>query len=219
MKPYSINLEYIPFWSPASNYEYYNNFQLEAIEVTRKQHAATLSKIQDSTKHFSTLHAHISPLDASRIIQDVSEKSLACKFNEYYKICFTRNPWARIYSLWKMLKIQNRILKNFTDFVCSLDEFLLLEAHPVIRYTIQGTKSFVSDTRGNIMVDKIFKLEDTTEFTDYMAEKYNIPRKRYTHSNSRIANFSSYKSQYNLKTIKIIESRYQWEIENFGYKF
>ena len=67
--------------------------------------------------------------------------------------------------------------KSFADFVFRLDEILHSESHPVTRYVIEGTKSFVSDTGGNIMVDKIFKLEDTAEFTDYMAEKYNIPRK------------------------------------------
>lgn len=216
MKPYSINIEDVPYWLPECYYyEYYNDFQLKKVHSLRKMQAINFSKRR---KQFSVIHSHIRPLDAIRIIMDSAESSLAYNFNDYEKICFTRNPWARIYSLWKMLKVQ-KITKSFTDFVFRLDEILHSESHPVTRYVIEGTKSFVSDTGGNIMVDKIFKLEDTAEFTDYMAEKYNIPRKNFAHVNSRTTDFPSYESQYNSKTIKIIESRYQWEIDHFKYKF
>jgi len=218
VQPYSVNLNCIPFWSPdCYHYEYYNDYQMKRLNNLRRTQAYKLKKTDNS---FSTIHTHITPLDVSRIIKDSSEESLVHEFNDYDKICFTRNPWARVYSLWKMLRSENNDLKkSFTDFVCDLEQHLALDFHPVIRYVIEGTKSFVSDTKGNITVDHIFKIENTVEFTDYMLEAHNIPSGNFRHLNSTTTNLPSYTSQYNSKTIKIIESRYQWEIDYFGYKF
>jgi len=216
--PYSINLKYNPYWLPECYYyEYYNDFQLKQVKSIRENRPIHLNNEKES---FSVIHSHIRPLDAFRIIMDSKENSLMHDFDDYEKICFTRNPWDRIYSLWKMLKVQNRQdIKDFTNFVYTLDRLIELESHPVIRYVIDGTKSFISDLQGNIIVDRVFKIEKTNEFTDYMAEKYGIPRENFPHSNSRVISSPSYFTEYNSKTVEIIESRYKWEIDNFGYEF
>jgi hypothetical protein len=218
MKPYSINLKCIPYWLPRCYYyEYYSDDQLKKVEYLRKKGVNDWKNTKD---RFSVIHTHIKPFDALRIIMDSAEKSLMHGFDDYEKICFTRNPWDRVYSLWKMLKVQNRQdIKDFTNFVYTLDQLMESESHPVIRYVIDGTKNFISDLQGNIIVDRVFKIENTNEFTDYMAEKYSIPRENFPHSNSRVISSSSYVTEYNSKTVEIIESRYKWEIDNFGYEF
>ena len=218
IKPYSVDLKAIRFWSPRSNYEYYNDLQLEVIKSKQKNGSVILDK-ENKPNYFSTIHGHITPLEVSTIIKSSLEEFLVYPFNDYDKICFTRNPWARVYSLWKMVGLHNLRFKNFTDFVDNLDKILHYNPYPVVRHVINGTKHFISDSQGNIIVDRIFKIENTIEFMDYMLGKYNIPHGKFSHKNSRISNFPTYTSQYNSNTIKIIESRYQWEIDYFGYKF
>lgn len=217
IKPYSVNRACIPFWLPSCyHYECYNDYHLKQTERIRRLRAP---EHKNQPNSFSTIHTHIKPLDVSRVIKDSAEESLVHKFNDYDKICFTRNPWSQVYSLWKMMRKKPGYIQSFEDFVCDLEGTRERMYHPVIRYVIEGTKSFISDTEGNIIVDHIFKIENNTEFTDYMLEKYDIPRRSFGHENSIINGFHPYTEQYNSNTIKIIESRYQWEIDYFGYKF
>lgn len=215
MKPYSINLKCVPYWWPRCyNYEYYNEDQLKKVKDRRKERG--IHSGNNKYSGFPVIHTHIKPFDVLRVIMDSAEKSLMYGFDDYEKICFTRNPWARAYSLWKM--VQPKLNTDFATFVHNLDQKLESISHPVVRYVIEGTKSFISDPEGNIIVDRIFKIEKTDEFTDHMAEKYNIPRENFPRTNAR-TNFPSYVTAYNAETIRIIESRYQWEINQFGYKF
>lgn len=213
IKPFCLQYICSPFWSEnCYTYRHITKFNLQR---RKKEGHRWINN--------NRIHAHITPLEVKQLIEDKSESLLTLKFDDYYKISFVRNPWARIYSLFKMLQQVTKLRfadMSFDDFVNSLDIILKQNSHPVLVHTILGSKQFASDSNGNILLNHIFKLEECRYvFMPFMWNKFRIPIVEFPHRNKRTNSVDEYRLHYTDKTKNIIQKRYSWEINKFDYDF
>lgn len=90
------------------------------------------------------------------------------KFNTYYKFCFVRNPYLRLYSAYSFLQKggMNRIDKNFNEkYLIKYKTFEDFVKNGLLQKEIKNwihfkpQHSFVTDKNNNLVVDFIGKLE------------------------------------------------------------
>ena len=105
------------------------------------------------TKHkFYRWHAY------GRTIQESVEN--AKKLNFY---CFVRNPWKRIVSVYNMCK-HNKSNEH------KIDNF----EYAVLNYRVPPMHNYYCDKHGDVIVDKIMKLECIDHELAYIDKKHNI---------------------------------------------
>jgi len=143
-------------------------------------------------------------------------KMIPQKFDDYYKFAFVRNPWDRIYSLYKHLARRGNPIeipmtprggvKSFT--YCLLNSDLLFHK-PQTYYIMDGDK---------IIVDFVGRFEhlsrDFNVICDHIKAKKELPQLNRDPSRQ-----ADYTMAYTNTTEKIIRDKYAKEIEIFGYEF
>jgi hypothetical protein len=145
---------------------------------------------------------HITSADIKKIISKE-------KYNSYFKFSFTRNPWARMVSLYEYfhtLPHQSPQIKNKT-----FNKFLI-EANSTWWY---GAFDNHTDFIGNI--DFIGKIENLQNDFDYVCEKIVAPKIPIPHKNA--TKHKHYTEYYDEETKSIVAKKYAKDIEYFGYKF
>jgi len=131
------------------------------------------------------------------------------KYNSYFKFSFTRNPWARMVSLYKYFSNrpnQSLVVKNrtFKDF--------LIHGNSTWWY---GAFDNHVDFIGN--VDFIGKIESLQNDFDYVCEKIVAPKIKIPHKNK--SKHKHYTEYYDDETKQIVAEKYAKDIEFFGYKY
>ena len=149
-------------------------------------------------------------LDPFHIAGDDIEKLIGKKkYNSYYKFSFTRNPWARMVSLYEYfsnqphqpLEVKNR---TFRDFL------------------IKGNSTWWAGAFDNHVdfigsVDFVGKIENLQNDFDYICEKIIAPKIKLPHKNK--TKHKHYTKYYDNETKQIVAERYAKDIEYFGYKY
>ncbi len=146
-------------------------------------------------------------------------------FNDYFKFCFVRNPWDRLYSAYRFLikggwdeNDKAWALKNIAEYK-SFDEFVKGWLTPENLYSYMHfipQYEFVCDHRKRILVDYIGYFETINEDFDTICGILNIPAKlEHTNKSTEL----DYKAHYNEETIDIVAKLYQQDIDMFGYSF
>ncbi len=149
------------------------------------------------------------------ILRDNAEKL----FESYFKFSAVRNPWARAVSLYSRregIKLNDKI--TFDEFcknhIYSSDTCLNPTLH-------KNQLDWLTSNNGQILMDYIYKVEEYEKAID---EIKNITNgrlildnvKRNVNPNSKS---SDYRNMYNHKTRKIIEKRFEKDIDYFKYTF
>ena len=167
------------------------------------------------------LYSHIHPKTVVTIFKINKLLPLKYTYDEYFKFCFVRNPWARVWSLYTMIRKNGKywhLYNNFSNFVNKLEYFSENKDLPTwFRFGASPLEKFIKSD-GKILVDHVFKLEDiNVEFVDKMKgigiNIDNIPH------NNKVNKKYEYRKYYNNKLQKIVENLYQYEIKQYNYVF
>jgi hypothetical protein len=171
-------------------------------------------------KEFGLQYWHVVHARADKIKNIFEGKNW--DFNDYIKITSTRNPWARIVSLyvyllherrWEAWRVPADEMESFPTFVkTSLRNW---QGGPYRWNTYEMTH----DDDGNQLVDYVVRLEHLEEDLSCIVKKhfptfsidYNIKMNNTTHDH--------YSTYYDDRTKSIVSDVFAYDIEEWGYKF
>ena len=139
--------------------------------------------------------------------------------------CFVRNPYDRLVGTYFYLlddhandepdiSYKEILLKyaDFKDFVMNIEKDRLNKA--IIH--VKPMSYYICDDFGNILVDRVFKIENIEEIDDYLQEIGIIGKLSDTfRNNSRHDHYSNYMDE---DVEKEIERLYALDFELFNYK-
>ena len=179
----------------------------------------TLNKLE-GTEHLHHSHSMINVLDIN-------------KYQNHFKFCFVRNPWGRLVS-WYNMMIQKKIHNDFSKYLLensnTFSEFLdltdiIMENNPreINRYSTYPKSigfnqlDYVSDNKGNVLVDFIGRFENLNEDYDKIIEKIGVKDLPLPHLNK--FEYKDYRTYYTDKDIEKVYKMYEKDIKYFGYKF
>jgi hypothetical protein len=142
-------------------------------------------------------------------------------FKNIFKFCFVRNPWDKVFSEF-----------SFRVFTCQndLNESSIFSDWVRQTYYQQDPKYYdwpkmfipqldwITDEKGNIMVNFIGRYEKLRNDFNIICDRLNIKRITLPHENASRSD-TSYRKFYDEETKKIVEKKFQKDIEYFSYKF
>lgn len=148
------------------------------------------------------------------------------RFNKYFSFTIVRNPWARMWSIYKFNL--ERKGKGHKDVGNSFDDFLMRK-----KRTHNWAKTFIDpntpmqrrpqtdwilDEDGKVIVDYIGKFETLKTSLKEICARINIPVPSLikTHKTSDII---PYTQAYSQQGIDFIANHFKTDIEQFGYTF
>jgi hypothetical protein len=130
------------------------------------------------------------------------------KMKNFYTFSFTRNPYARVYSMSKTVFYRQDKFKN-----------LLKHSGRELKTKFGTQYEFLKDKNGNIGVDYVGKLENLEE--DYnkirkVASKLPPFKAEYKLNTNSATN--DYKKVYDQETKDLVYKLFREDFENLGYK-
>ncbi|MEO1079711.1 MAG: sulfotransferase family 2 domain-containing protein [Pseudomonadota bacterium] len=188
--------------------------------------------------HVHDFYSHMRPVEARTAFR---KRDL--DFDDYYRFVFIRNPWARLVSLYEMIRqnkhadIERKVpwperlanLRNgsgdplFKRWLKTVSEG---EAggggHDEDRWRKYGTYSlqnFVNDEHGKRLVNEVVPLERMHDRLPGLLAKLDLPLSpaNLPHVNRRTS--GQYAPYYDLHSRALVANRYRNEIEEFDYRF
>jgi len=154
----------------------------------------------------------------------------------YFKFTFVRNPWERCVSSYFYVK-QNkprrgRRYKNstFREFLVNENDFFNFRTpwdkqsptlHRLFKKKSLGFEQqidWISDERGDVLVDFVGKLEQISEDLPAIFERIGIPCKQKI-PHLRKSKHKHYTEYYDDETREIVSEKYAKDIKEFGYEF
>ena len=149
-------------------------------------------------------------IKAKEVLSDLGEKT----FERFFKFAFVRNPWDWQVSLYEYM-LQNKghpqhdLIKNMANF----EEYI--EWRVSKEMVVQ--KRFISDNRGNIIVDFVGRYENLQADFQKICAKLGIASEALPHLNR--SDRRDYRQYYNERTKNLILEYAREDIEMFCYDF
>ena len=176
-------------------------------------------------------YSHIRPVELRTIFRE-----RGWEFDDYYRFTFVRNPWARLVSLYHMIHTWppsnafRRVLgspwrpgiRGFRRWVRSTSPDGAGAGGPPdqrwMRYGTYSLPSYAGDENGRLLVNRVIKLEEIDRDLPQVLEEIGLPpAPTIPHVNAR--KHRDYREYYDSATRSLIETRYAFEIERYGYSF
>jgi len=158
--------------------------------------------------------SHMTYLKSKEIISNT-------KLDNYYKICFIRNPYDRLYSGYLELKIHNLISKelSFREFVMDFINSKIINTNKFIH--IKPMYLFMIDENNNNKMDFIGKYELYDYYKNSLYKKLNITDCKqidYNIKNKSHINFLRYINEYDYSMIQKVNELYDNDFYFLKYK-
>lgn len=140
-------------------------------------------------------------------------------FESFFKFSAVRNPWARTVSLYSRREgIQIKDKFTFEEF-CIEHMYASDTCHHTTLHKNQ--LDWLTSIKGQLLVDFVYKVE---EYEDAIIEIKDRTNGRLVLDNAKLnvnpySKSHNYRSMYNNKTRKIIEKRFEKDIDYFKYTF
>ncbi|MEM9821051.1 MAG: sulfotransferase family 2 domain-containing protein [Bacteroidota bacterium] len=165
-------------------------------------------------------YPHISPQETRSHFQD-----LGWDFNGYNKFVFVRNPWARLVSLYE------HIQRDFQEPI-PFKEWLYTirpdgsggggeDHHRWRKYGAYSIEHYIKDGNGNILVDKIIRMEDIQKALRPFLAAMGLPKvydAPLNHSNKGKRK-QVYQKYYDEESKAYVHEWYRYDIVNYDYSF
>ena len=144
-------------------------------------------------------------------------------YKKYLKFAIIRNPWDRIFSIYKYL---GRGCGTFRDF--TYKKLGNVESAKSLPFFWHSQYEYLCSDEGEIIVDNIVKFESMSETIEniFMKLGFSEPTLPYRNRSKDIkakgksnSIHASYKDFYCEETKAIIQRLYSNDIEQFGYTF
>ncbi len=165
-------------------------------------------------------YPHMPPLEAKPIFEQ-----LGWPFADYLRFVFVRNPWARLVSLYEHIHRLDPGAASFEKWLLSIKPFGTggggEETARWQRYGAYSIEHFIKDDAGNVLVDKVLRLEDIDEQFIPFLRAMNLPINQGASifkKNVRDTN-RSYRHYYNDTTAQYVADIYRYDIINYDYQF
>ena len=158
---------------------------------------------------------------------DVEEARLLfgeSRFRSYFKFCFVRNPWSRVFASYLALKqgvdgtftpwVRRHVLKpaDFAEFV----KTELARQEVIQEPTLRPQSRFISGRDGCVKVDMIGRFESLAADLQQVTSRLRIERR----VGAEIATgHTDYRDHYDEEMIRIVAEVYRLDIELFDYAF
>lgn len=135
-----------------------------------------------------------------------------------------RNPWDRLVSSYHFYR-NGRVFKlvsagkqkNLKAIINVIAARFLPFSIWLRLYRTKSCLSYLVDTKGDLAVNYVLRLEAFSEDIRSLCEKIGIPETELTHQNK--SSRSNYQSYYTDSTRKLVERMFKDDIETFGYRF
>ena len=135
-------------------------------------------------------------------------------FADYFKFAFVRNPFDRFVSYCAfMTRADGAFLSNPQQVM----RYLLFQAPPLQHVLFQPQHTFVTDAQGQLLADRIGRVEDMQASYDAICERIGIPSASLGQVNS--SRRGSYRDYYDQALIDGVADFYRRDLELFGYEF
>jgi len=137
------------------------------------------------------------------------------QFATYFKFGFVRNPWDRVVSLYERTEAQQ--MRNEMTFDQFVDWIQYSSSTCVHSSPHRYQLDWFVDSNGKVLADFIGKFERLEEDWAFVAEKLGITeRLPHRRASLRARHYTEY---YTARTREIIATKFQVDIEHFGYEF
>jgi hypothetical protein len=139
------------------------------------------------------------------------------KYNDYFTLGFTRNPWDRILSWYSLLHFNDQ--KSLAEERKRFEKFIELDC--AIDFTKQffhyNSLDYFSNKNGKLIVDKIFYYEDYENEIEVLFNKFNLSLTEIPVINE--TSKKNYKEYYTDKSRRLIAEKCKKDIQYFNYSF
>jgi len=135
-------------------------------------------------------------------------------YDKYFSFAMVRNPWDWQVSLYAfMLQNQNHYQHDLIKSMNGFEQYIEWRCSE----ELQLQKSFISDEKGNQIVDYIGRVETLQKDMGKILNQLSIPKVNIPHHNK--SKRVDYREYYNAKTRKMIHDYFSDDIEYFNYEF
>lgn len=218
----SHNLRFVFFANPKTGSRTVRKLLDDHAEIHGRQ-------ADDITPDFP-FYNHMRPIDLRPVF-----RARGWDFDGYYKFTVVRNPWARAVSLFEMVayrdggwlsRFRTEAMRHegFREWVRSLEPDGRGAAdtdggYSVRRYGAYTFLGFAGDGEGNVLVDKVLRLEDLDTELPALLERLDIPAPESLPHIGRGRYRGNHRAYYDDATRDLIGELYADDVERFGYTF
>lgn len=136
------------------------------------------------------------------------------EFNSYYKFCFVRNSWDRLYSWYANVMRDEKHKKAYNiQGACSLKKFVK-EKLPPQRF---NQLSFITNAEGDIPMDFIGRFENLNQDFSVVCNELGIQNSQLPEI--LVSGNNHYSNYYDGETIDLVYKLYKKEIDYFEFEF
>jgi len=136
------------------------------------------------------------------------------EYKTFYKFCFVRNSWSRIFSWYKAI-MRDEILKKMQNIP---DNYTLKQfIQEKIDHKTFNQLYFITDEKGNIPMDFIGKFENLNNDFAYVCSELGI--KNSSLPKLLISNNEHYSDFYDSISKDLVYKLYKKEIDYFNFSF
>jgi hypothetical protein len=151
-------------------------------------------------------------------------------FGQYFKFCFVRNPWDKIFSEFKFMKkrlaehdsatlrIKNNPSWPELSSLREIDFKTFITGGSEGKWILPPANLYwITNSFGQVIVDFVGKFENFQKDFDFVCEKIGASKQQLPHENK--TKHKHYSEYYDDETRQIVAEKYAKDIKYFGYKF
>lgn len=198
--------------------------------------APLLLRYNDQPELGPPMLAHMKAIDYERYRYISAEQ-----FDEYFKFSFVRNPWDRVVSFYKYLRMYRELLDFKTFLFKKFQNTIWKDQY----WFIAPQSNFLCDENGDMVVDFVGRFENLQTDFHHVCENIGLPALDLPHVNrpgkkprnasvtvGRLAkrvlyltrgrfipSFESYRGYYDNESRELVGSLYDRDIALFDFKF
>lgn len=142
------------------------------------------------------------------------------RFNQYYKFAIVRNSWDWLASLYFYIKREKTHVDHTLANKLTFNKFLkyYLKTDPLLQL------DFLTDYKGNIIVDKIGRFENLEPDLALILRELNIEQKNNGQSRLEVKNMSmnrvrDYQIYFDRESIDLVADYFKRDIEYFQFSY